>query len=453
MTVDADSLHRTAKIFSDSGEAPSLDAGMAILRDYVLQLNVGPEVADNNTMQAAVVTAVNAGGRAFLGGVRVKVDADPTVRYAWFTGRRLSEAVVSLGGTIVADLAHEHPTICIGSAAVGVVGNPVLRATFDGWAAGVTEGTATPLAERDVFVPAGVATAGIAVAEAFQHRRGDIRAGRRAQGISLWNPGLDWRDDAAAGPDDVRIAPSRWWVIGLGHLGQAYLWTIGLLPYVDPSGIVIMLQDEDRITQANESTGLLTTRATRGERKTRVLAAALEDRGFSTAITERWFRVGHGPVGDEPRLALIGVDNPETRAHLSDSGFDVVFEAGLGGGPVHYLDLHTHVFPSDRRSETVPGWQGARAMDDGLLDLPAYASLAASPDDQCGVVQIAGRSVAAAFVGATASALVIAEATRFILGETPFAVVDATLRDLSATSAVRATGAPPAGNPGFAALA
>ena len=57
--VDPGAVHRTAKIFPDSGEAESYDDAMAILRDYVLQLNVGPEVAGNNTMQAVVVTAVS----------------------------------------------------------------------------------------------------------------------------------------------------------------------------------------------------------------------------------------------------------------------------------------------------------------------------------------------------------------------------------------------------------
>lgn len=225
------------------------------------------------------------------------------------------------------------------------------------------------------------------------------------------------------------------------------------MPYADPSAVTIMLQDDDRITEANESTGLLTTSETRGERKTRVLAEAAEHRGFATAVTERRFEVGHGPVGDEPRLALIGVDNSETRARLSESGFDMVIEAGLGGGPVHYLDMQTHVFPTDRRSDGVASWREGRVGNEGLLELPAYSSLVAAHEDQCGIVQIAGRSVAAAFVGATASALVVAEATRFILGETPFAVVDASLRDLSSAKAVGATGEPPAGNPGFGPLA
>ena len=28
--------------------------------------------------------------------------------------------------------------------------------------------------------------------------------------------------------------PSRLWLIGLGHLGQTYMWGLGLLPYSNP---------------------------------------------------------------------------------------------------------------------------------------------------------------------------------------------------------------------------
>jgi hypothetical protein len=86
------------------------------------------------------------------------------------------------------------------------------------------------------------------------------------------------------------------------------------------------------------------------------------------------------------------------------------------------------------------------------MDLPAYQRLAEESGDQCGTVEVAGRTVAAAFVGATTGALVIAEATRYILGGPRYGVIDASLRDLSRTQAVEALNPPPAGNPGFARL-
>ena len=454
MTIDLDSVHRTAKVLVDSGEAASIEEAEGELARYALQVDVGSDVKENGTGQAIVLTTVNAGARAFLGGVQVRLADDPVLTSGWDAGRPLSQAVRRYGGTIVTDLDDHLPTICVGEPGRAVRGRPILRATFDGWTAGVVEGTVTPLAERSWFVPAGVAAGGIAVAEAFEARRGDLRAARRDQGISLWRPEIDWKLREAIGPDDVDIAPSRVWVVGLGHLGQAYLWALGLLPYTDPASVMLMLQDDDHITKANESTGLLTPVADwRGRQKARALAELLEGRGFVTAITERRFRPAQGPRGDEPRLALIGVDNPETRASLSDAGFEMMVDAGLGGGPDHYLALQLHVFPAGRRSSDVLGWrERVHAGDDALLRLPAYRTMLDESGDRCGTLEVAGRTVAAAFVGATAGALVIAEATRYLAGEHRYAVIDVTLRDLAARGVVEAVAPPPAGNPGFARL-
>ncbi len=457
MTVwTPDTVSRTAIILTNSGEVSSLEAAHAMLDSFVLQVRVG-DLAGNRTLQAAVLTIVNSGARAFLGGVRVSLAVDTTITAGWFHGAALSEAIELLGGHLVETLLPEHPTICVGEPGVCVTGRPVLRATAGGWSAGVVEGDQTPLIEQDSFVPAGIAAGGIAVSEAFEFLRStNVYAGRRARGISLWRPGEHWINEAAAGPDDVAFAPSAWWLVGLGHLGQGYLWSIGMLGYQSPAEVRILLQDDDRVTIANESTGLLLPRgsgATRpADRKTRVLARVLEHRGFNTTITERRLGAGDGPRHDEPRLALIGVDNPETRRYLSDSGFALVIDAGLGAGPSQYLDVQLHTFPSARRSDAISGWHVARQASHDVFALPAYQQLAATTGDDCGAIELAGRTVAASFVGATAGALVVAEATRALRGDHRHDVIDATLRDLARVHAVE-TSAPPVPNLGLAALA
>jgi hypothetical protein len=456
MTVwTADTVSRTAIILTNSGEAPTLEAACEALNRLVLQVRVG-DIGANRTLQAAVLTIVNSAARAFLGGVHVDLVVDTTVTTGWCNGVALSEAIKLFGGELVDTLAPEHPTICVGEPGARVVGRPVLRATASGWTAGVVEGDETPLVEMDTFVPAGVAAGGIAVAEAFEYLRStNVYAGRRERGISLWRPGEPWTSEAAAGPDDVAFAPAAWWLVGLGHLGQGYLWSIGMLTYSSPDDVRVLLQDDDVVTEANESTGLLLPRGsvTTGAdgRKTRVLAGVLEQRGFRTTITERRLGPGDGPRHDEPRLALVGVDNPETRQRLSESNFALIIDAGLGAGPSHYLDLQVHTLPSDRRSDTIASWQAPKQADPGLLGLPAYQQLIATTGDECGAVEIAGRTVAASFVGATAGALVVAEATRSLRGEHRHSVIDATLRDLERVHAVEFP-APPVPNLGFAAL-
>jgi hypothetical protein len=80
---------------------------------------------------------------------------------------------------------------------------------------------------------AGIGAAALGVNEAFMHVRGDLaEAGHRTVGMSLWNPlaVADWRDDAHKGPA-LAYLPKSLWLVGLGHLGQAYAWTLGMLPY------------------------------------------------------------------------------------------------------------------------------------------------------------------------------------------------------------------------------
>lgn len=68
--------------------------------------------------------------------------------------------------------------------------------------------------------------------------------------------------------------PAAWWLVGLGHLGQAYSWVLSLLNYEKPSQVRVVLQDTDKTTPANHSTGLLTPAGPNGLHKTRLIAAA-----------------------------------------------------------------------------------------------------------------------------------------------------------------------------------
>ena len=99
------------------------------------------------------------------------------------------------------------------------------------------------------------------MAEAYFHVSKALpSAGRRTLGMSLWNPNpdVDWRVDDPFEPA-LKYLPNRLWLIGLGHLGQAYLWNLGLLPYADPSALFLVLQDIDDVTTSTHSTSILTT--------------------------------------------------------------------------------------------------------------------------------------------------------------------------------------------------
>jgi hypothetical protein len=289
----------------------------------------------------------------------------------------------------------------------------------------------------------------LAVSEVFQHLRGNVMAGRRDVGLSLWNPGqLDWRTPEGA-PESL-IAPSRLWLVGLGHLGQAYLWTLAMLPYATPADVEITVQDFDRLTIANESTSVLTNRSMVGGRKTRESAAWLEARGFNARIVERRFAGDMALQPEDPRILLCGVDNLEARAVLEDAGFDLVVEAGLGAGPAEYLAMRMHTFPATVSSRAK--WGGIQIPKEAGSG-KAYENLLARGDiDTCGLVQLSTRTVGAPFAGVVASTLVIAEVLRRLNGGMGLEVVDLTLRSPTDRLSVPSAEVIKRFNPGYSVL-
>jgi hypothetical protein len=429
MNVDTqsigDSLHRLAKIALDSGEATSVDEALALFREYRLQICVGPSLASSAAQQAALLTAVNAARRAFLGGVVVVGFGDWPLIVPISNERSLKDAVLRLGAVFADSPMAGIRTIHIGDVAVQVAGG--IRTIIRAWAAGCSPVIDDAfLDEPRSFVLAGVAAGALAVAECFQMARSsNPAAGRRRVGISLWRPDLDWLSPDAAGPVEYRL-PTSAWLIGLGNLGQAYLWSLGMLPYLDPAALNLILQDFDRITPSNDSTSLLTDMSIVRKHKTRAMAWWAEARGFEASLIERRFAADFHVASEEPPVALCAVDNGLARTALEDVGFERIIEAGLGNGISDFLAIRLHTFPSERRARDI--WSNVPEENRGLLEKPAYRALEAAGADKCGLVRLAGRTVGAPFVGAFAGALVIAELVKLANGAPNLALFDMHLR-------------------------
>ena len=449
MAVDADTLNRVVKLALDTDEVPTPHAAYQLFRSYRLLVRVGQESAISPAHQAALLTVVNTGRRAMLGGMFVEGDLDVPLVVPIPGLKTLAGAVEHLGGTRVSHAPAGLPSLVIGTVADMSSHSPIaLAVTFEDWRGGVipiSEGRR--LAECTTIIPAAILAGALAVSEVFQHLRGNPMAGRRSVGLSLWSPGnLDW-ENAPAGPASI-VLPSRLWLIGLGHLGQAFLWTLGLLPYKSPGEVELVLQDFDRLTLANDSTSLLTTPRLIGQTKTRAMAAWAEARGFRTRLVERIFPGGIIVADDEPRLALGGVDNPAARAAYEDAGFDHIIDAGLGAGPSEYLALRLHSFPASTTARAK--WGGSPAnTSDPLPRASAYDNLARDGLDACGLVRLASRTVGAPFVGATAAALVISEVLRRLNCGPKLEILDMTLRDPTIRSIVADTRSSDRFNPGF----
>ena len=455
-TLSADNLHRTTKLELDEGRAQTVEDAHQIVSQHVLQIDVGGGVIESTTRQAMLLTAANAARRAFIGGVRIRLLENGPMSVRWAEERELAESVENFGGKIVESLDCEHPTLVIGNVAERPPGSIVLYATWEGWSGGVVDEQENRLPESLEFPLAGVLAAALGVSEAFQHVRGSAVAGRRSTGLSLWKPQCTWRDKPAHG-ETCRYLPSRLWLVGLGHLGQAYAWALGLLPYTDLADVDLIIQDYDIIVDANKSTGMLNDDSSVNQRKSRVVAARLEALGFRTAITERAFDSATRRGDGEPSVALVGVDDPAPRRLLEGAGFDLVVDAGLGGSSQNYLDILIHSFPSGVEAATA--WPNqSESLVSSPASQPAYldqqqqlreTTELTDGEIECGIIEVAGRSVGAAFVGCVAATLVISEVLRFLAGGPRFEVLSLSLLSPHKPQAASNTHQGPQVNPGF----
>lgn len=428
-----DTLHRGVKMALDTGEADNIETAYALFASYRMAIGLGTAGGQSPAIQAALLTMVNCGRRALLGGVEVLGNLQcPLLVDLPGLGETLGEAVVALGGLPRAEPSPQTLLAWLGDGAPATA----LQVTFSDWRGGVfIAGEGARLAEGMNDIPAAVLAGALAVSEVFQHLRGNPMAGNRDIGLSLWDPGAPWR--SGSGPA-TWVAPSKLWVLGLGHLGQAFLWILGLLPFERPSEVELTLQDFDRLALANDSTSVLTKADMVGRLKTREMAAWAEMRGFGTRLVERRFTGDIILAEGDPRVLFCGVDNAEARALLENPHFDLVVDAGLGAGPSEYLAMRLHTFPGPvvaraRWGET-SSWRTADAK--ALATATAYQDLIARGVDDCGLLEIASRSVGVPFVGVIAATLALMEIVRRLNQGPGLGVLDLTLRDLGSRQGV-----------------
>lgn len=424
-----ETLNRAAKIDVDSGAVADFETAIRRLHGHRLQVRVGSEVSTSAAHQAALLTVVNVARRFALGGVFVQGPLEGVTITGPVPGMPLERAVIDLGGT-PGFAGAVLPTIAIGT--VGDASGRGMQVTFEGWRGGVVRFEGQRLSEGVNAIPAAVLAAALAAGEAFAILRGEIEAGRRSLGLSLWRPGVDsdWRSQTSDGPD-FQFLPDHLWVLGLGHLGQAFLWTLMMCAFPTPKKVRLTLQDMDVVTGSTDSTSILTQIDMVGRRKTRAVAEVLERRGFVTTLIERPFddRFTQDAAAD-PAVLVCGVDNALARARLEEPGFPFIVEAGIGHRSGDYRALRLHTFPTNGKSAR-DLWDSRIIHESPNLALPAYRRLAEAGGDVCGLAQLAETAVGAPFVGTVAGTLMLAQVMRLILSDPPDGVVDLDLRSLS----------------------
>ena len=423
----AESLHRLMKQALDSGQVNSLAEAEELYHSYQLEFEISENESRDPLQQATLLTAVALSRRVFLGGVFVLGELDVPLAVPITDGKTLGDAVRILGGKIC-DISLDRPLISIGGDATNSAKSFHIRTVCSGWRGGIVPADSPLVADPGPPVPlAAMLAAALAVNEAFMFLGPKLGgAGRRSVGLSLWNlSSREWLTVTESEPE-IRFLPSKLWLIGLGHLGQAYLWGLSLLPFDSPSKLSLVLQDTDHLTRSSDSTCILSDCSPTGTKKTRALAAWAEARGFTAAIHERKFDSSFRRQEEEPSVALCGIDNAIGRRALDQVGFDLVLEAGLGRGHRDFCTLRTHTLPGPRSAAEI--WNSDTQPAEDVAEQAAYQKLVTDNAlDRCGVTLLANKAVGAPFVGATAACVLLSELLRMLHGGQLNDVVDINL--------------------------
>ncbi len=385
--MDADSLHRLEKVLVDSGDASSFAEAEKIFSKYGVRIVIGDDVANNPVAHVIALTAINCAARSFKWNVQIEAPKNMILAAPGFVDVTLEAFISWLSiKPVESEYSKNWPIIAIGKKFITEPLSDVIRPWADGWEFGLGEGISTKL-----FAPAAVAAAALAVSEAFSILRNDNPyAGKRTIKQSLWS--IDSPLSSQPPVDSINF-PSCW-LVGLGHLGQAYAWTMGFMQPANDA--TIYLQDIDVITKSTLSTSMLSVTDDIGTKKTRKVAHWFEARGYQVSIVERRFDEHQRIRVEEPSIALFGVDNSAARRVLENAGYRYVIDAGLGAGYKDFRAIRIRTFPGPSSAALL--WANSDVVSDNLA-LPAYQNLLAAGAQQCGVTTLSSRAVGAPFVG------------------------------------------------------
>ncbi len=410
VAITPEKAHRLAVGLARWRRIPYAEAER-ILQTMTLRIVADAETCGRIAGQAALLSAVNSAHRAFLGGVDVQLPAGMPLLLPQVRTTTLNEAL-TLTGCRPRAIGEPTHTIFVGALDATAKPDDVL-VHCDGWRGGSSEvgnPASFTVGDADDIALGGIFAGASAVHRCFARAAGlPARFLGQPLGVSLWGPRENWLTPVPH--RRLVVLPKRLWLLGLGHLGQAFLWNLAFLPYENASEVEFWLNDFDSIDESNHGSGVLCDRVAVGRRKTRHCADWLDQLGFATVITERRFGANLQVGEEEPRAALCGFDRADARMSLDRVGFNFVVECGLGGSLADFDQAEIHVFPN--RRQTAHDLWSQHAAAKSAVD-PAIAALFGDHREVCGqlAIAVAGKSVSTSFVGLMAGALAVSELLR-----------------------------------------
>ena len=404
-----DEPNRISKIFTDSGQVRSFDEADRLLQSFAIEVRVG-DVQDSS-QQILLYTLVNTAQRCFRGGVFVSGELQTQNLVPAFKDANVDAVCRRLGAICDRDAPHDSPVVVVNDPTVAH-GDLNFWPRFGHWWGGVFREPAAESVTNGGALGAVIA-AGLTVSGLFTFFVRD-RAPHsvRSQYLCLWTDKADFGEPTGDGPE-LAFLPNDLWLLGLGHLGQAYAWLLTMLPYPNGHRGRALIQDDQRLGPENLATSALFFGE--GEPlKTDAVKPWLESSGFHVRRIEN--RIGRcfRRETTDPAIALVGFDRPAPRRWAADAGFDLLVDGGIGATARSFSRI---------RVVTVPGPAAAKNLwpdiegDGGIPTVPAYEALRESGVDRCGVTQVAGRAVAAPFVGLVTACAVLAQLLRYLHGQ------------------------------------
>lgn len=390
---------RILKAVTDDSEVP-FDEAQQKLQSVRLTVVVAADAGRTAAATACLLTVVNAASRTF-GPVTVVVPEGMETQRPFLEAGSLQATVQLLGGRLISVVPADATHVV----AVGDVDLPsdrfCVRCFWSGWRAGVRRPSDLEALGDGTNALAGVYAGALAVREIFANMLGR-RFSPRSSSISLWTP-WEGPETKADGPRNLYL-PTALTLVGLGHLGQGFLWSLLFLPMTGR----LVLWDYQRAGIENVPTGLLTTKGEVGDHKTRIVARRVEAAGWKTELVERKFLADNSRQDFDPALVITALDSSVPREHVRGAAYPYMLDIGVGHGPVDFESTQLRCFASGDPSS----WDSppVASSTERLLGRTAYQRVAAQ--DSCGAYELASASVAVPFVGAALGALAVAQALR-----------------------------------------
>ncbi len=231
------------------------------------------------------------------------------------------------------------------------------------------------------------------------------------------------------GPANVSVVDmtgERLAILGLGHLGNAYLALLYFMTrrHGNQPKLFLLDRGEDggRLEKANWKTHILLdeTADWEGLLKTDVISTHLKALGLPADTDSQTLNWGWKKPATHPQLALMGFDSFDARRRAIDGGYEWLVDAGIG---VRFdcPRITWHSLPPDNQL-------GKRLFNEGMasknLEISSDSLLAKSLDDPqnpCGwVTSFHGISAAAPSMGIVAAAYAWTEVLKVWAGERQF---------------------------------